>query len=76
MARGCEGEDDKQYLSASPDIKCWEGRHLTILAFDALAWLLYLTLPAMYMHVFFRMVPRYGLDDYKLKHIFVCFLDD
>ena len=31
----CDGEGEVKYLVASPDLTCWEGTHLTMLAFDS-----------------------------------------
>ena len=41
----CKGDSGLKYLRASPDMRCWQGEHSAMIAFDVVAWVLYLSLP-------------------------------
>jgi len=47
---------------------CWEGEHLAMIALDVVAILTYfVATPCMYVYIFFHLIPRYGLDDPRMR---------
>jgi hypothetical protein len=67
----CSGDEGNEYLTREPTIKCWEGEHLQMLAFDAVAVVLYFVMvPGIFCYALFVLVPQHGLNDDRLNKNF------
>lgn len=59
------------YLRKNPAMACYEGLHAGMLALDIVAIFIYCVLcPLTYLYVFFRLVPKRGLNNPRLVHLY------
>ena len=65
----CTGTPGEEYLKSDPLMRCWQGDHYKLLAWDVLAIMIYFVLlPGMVYFALFVLVPLYGLDNEMLNH--------
>lgn len=66
-----DGDDDKQYLVANPNLVCFEGTHLVLVGINFIAIMVYhVGVLTFYVYLLFHLVPKRGLNDPKLNYNF------